>query len=606
MDAAVDELRDTLKKITESETFRRSKRSRQLLTYVVEETLQGRDEGLKAFSIALDVFGKDASFDTVNDPLVRVQIGRLRALLADYYAAEGAADAIRIEIAKGAYRPRFPRMAESAPAATAPAPPPDDSPDPAEEEEPDAVPAPAPEEPPLAASLAASLAAAPRFAREKFIVLGLLFALGGVLGVAYKVDPARLRWPSGVFRLDRPLDELSVAAPPLVALSRDDAGRRLGERLSPFVLAALSKVNSLAIIADIGDGRADSQAARARFIFEGKIASEARRATIAVSLLDRRSSAYVWIKSYDADIDAAGEALLQLSDRIASEFYLAIHRAASTDDEAKLASATPKELYLAATFVPSRAKNSLQWERQRVELARRAIAIDPLFGPAHSVLADKLAFLADIDPPSDTEALRAEAARHADRAIDLAPEDADVAFNVGMHYWHAGNSREAERFLQRATELNPHHPIARFFIEMMPYGCAIAPESVIERLKAQDQQMPADSPARWVTFSRLSAFYLNQGDFVRAVDYGRRAIAIFHQPDAVIRLAVALVRIGDVAGARDLLKGQLENWPNLDLMRYAEVSVPRRCDGASRTEYLRDLYTEMAKAVGPLTGGGAR
>ena len=84
-----------------------SDRQRNLLRYLVTEEVEGRGDRLKAFSIATDVFGRGADFDAQQDSIVRVEIGRLRKSLELYYATAGRADAIRIAIDKGQYRPTF-------------------------------------------------------------------------------------------------------------------------------------------------------------------------------------------------------------------------------------------------------------------------------------------------------------------------------------------------------------------------------------------------------------------------------------------------------------------------------------------------------------------
>lgn len=94
-------------KITASATFGRSQRARELLSYLVRETVEDRQDELKAFTIAQDVFQRDESFDPETDTLVRVQAGRLRSLLAKYYRDEGANDPIRIAVPKGGYVPVF-------------------------------------------------------------------------------------------------------------------------------------------------------------------------------------------------------------------------------------------------------------------------------------------------------------------------------------------------------------------------------------------------------------------------------------------------------------------------------------------------------------------
>ena len=58
---------------------------------------------LKEYQIATEVLGRPAVFDPQSDSTVRVQAGRLRVKLAEYYAHEGADDPILVEIPKGSY-----------------------------------------------------------------------------------------------------------------------------------------------------------------------------------------------------------------------------------------------------------------------------------------------------------------------------------------------------------------------------------------------------------------------------------------------------------------------------------------------------------------------
>jgi len=57
--------------------------------------------------VGVEVFERDASYDVRVDPIARVEMGRLRAKLLEYYATEGAGDEIIIEIPKGGYSPRL-------------------------------------------------------------------------------------------------------------------------------------------------------------------------------------------------------------------------------------------------------------------------------------------------------------------------------------------------------------------------------------------------------------------------------------------------------------------------------------------------------------------
>jgi TolB-like protein/Flp pilus assembly protein TadD len=94
-------------RILESRAFRQADRLKRFLGFIVSETIAGRSERLKEFVIGVEVFGKDQSFDPRNDPIVRVQARRLRALLARYYREEGQDDDLLIEMPKGGYAPIF-------------------------------------------------------------------------------------------------------------------------------------------------------------------------------------------------------------------------------------------------------------------------------------------------------------------------------------------------------------------------------------------------------------------------------------------------------------------------------------------------------------------
>jgi TolB-like protein len=79
----------------------------QFLRFIVSETLEGRGDQLKGYTIGVSVFGKESDFDPEQDSLVRIHAGRLRRSLKLYYLLEGKNDPIIIEIPKGSYQPEF-------------------------------------------------------------------------------------------------------------------------------------------------------------------------------------------------------------------------------------------------------------------------------------------------------------------------------------------------------------------------------------------------------------------------------------------------------------------------------------------------------------------
>lgn len=102
-----DAIRRQLARIVGSAAFRDASQLTSFLTYVVEATLAGSADRLKAYTIATQALGRSASFDPQTDPIVRVEAGRLRQALARYYADEGRCDPIVVAQPRGSYVPVF-------------------------------------------------------------------------------------------------------------------------------------------------------------------------------------------------------------------------------------------------------------------------------------------------------------------------------------------------------------------------------------------------------------------------------------------------------------------------------------------------------------------
>lgn len=107
MSIAPTEVREELDRILGNPLFKPKRNMCRLLEHLVTETLEGRSEDLKGYSIALDVFRQPSDYDSDRNPLVRVNAGRLRTLLRLYYLGDGKQDPIRIEVPTGTYVPTF-------------------------------------------------------------------------------------------------------------------------------------------------------------------------------------------------------------------------------------------------------------------------------------------------------------------------------------------------------------------------------------------------------------------------------------------------------------------------------------------------------------------
>src|SRR5688572_8450916 len=101
-DADSPAIRRHLQQLLSSEPMEKSEASQKLLRYLAERAVRG--EAPKETEIAIDVFGRDASFNTAEESLVRVAVRALRRRLHDYYLGPGKRDDVQFDIPKGGYR----------------------------------------------------------------------------------------------------------------------------------------------------------------------------------------------------------------------------------------------------------------------------------------------------------------------------------------------------------------------------------------------------------------------------------------------------------------------------------------------------------------------
>ncbi len=104
---AAEKIQQQLQRILASPEFQTTERQREFLKFVVAETVAGRDQGIKGYTVATRVFGRKEDFDQATDPIVSIQANKLRRALERYYLTAGRNDSMRIDIPKGTYVPTF-------------------------------------------------------------------------------------------------------------------------------------------------------------------------------------------------------------------------------------------------------------------------------------------------------------------------------------------------------------------------------------------------------------------------------------------------------------------------------------------------------------------
>ncbi|MCB2076873.1 MAG: hypothetical protein KDE55_04135 [Novosphingobium sp.] len=556
-------------RILSSGVFGQRSRLRELLGYIVGEELEGRGDRLKAYAIGIDVFARPVDFNPNNDSIVRVEMARLRQALDVYYAGAGSDNPIRIGFSRGSYRPHF----DTAPGTPAAAPPP----------------------------MLSRLQATPSLPGGwlGFYLLGAAIAVVILAGLWLLTNRQSSGTPD---EAQQASDRIPVVVKQFHGTPGDEHSVYVAEIVSDQIVSALARSKSLSVFNGTADSAAAGhQAAGApdaliKYLVTGNLQVEPDWSRVTVELSNADTGNIVWAQTYRRGgrfITVQDELVRTIAAELRPQIYNAAKRAIAQKDPE---TASAWQLYLQATWSPGETVNSLAWQKEQLALARRALELDPDLGQAHAVLAEKLSYLANLDPASDTEAARNEADYHARRALELASDDADTVFNVAVHFKHEGKIAEAAQAVQRTYDLDPNHVLARLLVRFKNQICTTPTASAVRAAIVYDANLSPDNPVRWVTLYWLARLELNRGALEDALLYARRSLQIFASPAVSLQVAAILNQLGRTAEAIALVDTQRVNWPTLDLRHYASRVIHGECDGRPRTPLVRKIYDDLADA----------
>jgi hypothetical protein len=104
-DAEKADILRQLDRLLDNPHFSHSKRFPSFLRYIVQEELEGRGDHLKERTLGIEVFGRNAGYDTTTDPIVRVTAAEIRKRIAQYYQDSDSPDELRISLPPGPTTP---------------------------------------------------------------------------------------------------------------------------------------------------------------------------------------------------------------------------------------------------------------------------------------------------------------------------------------------------------------------------------------------------------------------------------------------------------------------------------------------------------------------
>ncbi|MBD9626779.1 MULTISPECIES: hypothetical protein [Ensifer] len=515
-----------LERIRLSAEFDAPDRDRKFLAYVIEETLAGRGDRIKAYSIATEVFGRDSSFDPQTDPAVRIEAGRIRRALERYYLVAGRSDPIVIRMPKGAYVPTFERRAEKQPAAV------------------------------RESGMPPSDAAPVGWRHLRRILLGAAALVCGLAGLS-----AGLLLLSG--------DNSTAAGRPnipkvIVTPFEDISGTRqsamMAQGLTDEVVSNLAKFKEIVPVT-VSDPLRTS--ADQTYALEGRVRLEAERLRLVVRLIQRSDGAVVWANTYDERlqsgdvIDQQARTAAAVSSAVA-EPYGAIFQASA----AELRRSVPEgwQAYACSlTYYDHRGDIDPQSRRSAEECLQRATRQFPTYATAWALLSmSYIDALSNGLDPSASAGLLEQAGEAAAHAVDLAPFDVRALEAQMLVLFARGEVDAALAVGARALAINPNDT------ELAgAYGLRLAQSGQWDAgCKLLSDAIERNLGQTGVFERGLASCAYFAGDYVAAERWARLANPGANPADRVLLLAI-LGKLGKADQAREERKWFEPNAPAL-------------------------------------------
>lgn len=482
-----------MEKILAATCLRDSHLLQRFLRYVVGHTLAGERGQLKEYSVAVDVFERDATFDPRVDPVVRMAARRLRQKLQEYYAADGAQDPLRIEIPKGGYSAIF----RATPLAV---------PDPATVTSPNER---AAEDQPSAGRPSRM------FPRTVWAALSVVVALGIVYwAYAPHLNEGR----------DGP-QKIMLAVMPFANLSGDSQEEYFSDGITEEFIARLASIDPqrLGVIARTSvmsykkTSKHIDEIGRelgVQYILEGSVRRDGARARITAELVQVSDQTHLWSQSYDGD----SRDLLALESRIGEaavkEVSMNLHHARTTAPAAGLSGRTngslaaidpeAHELYMRGRYFWS--KRSYLDIMKGLDYFQRAVAKDPNYAVAYVGIADAYGMLAANDqaPAEEVVPKAREAAQHALQMDPGLAEGHAVLAHIKFFYDWDFPAAEAE--YRRALQLNSGSADVHHF-----YGVMLMWTGRLQEAAQQLREAEVLDPLSAVNSAALGLDYLYSG-----------------------------------------------------------------------------------------------
>ena len=480
-------VRQQLERILASPPFANAPSIRKMLRFVVEQALEGNADRLKEYTLGVEVFGRGGDFDPRQDTIVRVQARRLRERLADYYGAAGGADPVVIGLPTGHYAPSFERAPVTAIPDAAIV---DDSPAGA------APTLPTPRRRIVLPALALVLAAA--------VVLAAVFWPRHVAPVAAPVaaSPAALR----------------IAVLPFADLSQAHDQDYLADGLTEEILNQLAQVPGLLVIGRTSsfsfkgkneDLRVIGRKLGVGHLLEGSVRRDGDRLRITAQLIRADDGSHLWSKTYARELHDVFAVQDEIARDVAQALSVKLDLLTFNREQGGTTDVEAYDRFLRWRSSMMRELFDFEHVRERLQLAREMVALDPACVLCRDALAKSLDAMAAQLGDAQGETLRAEALQARAHIARVAPDSWQAKLERANIWWREGKRAEA---IAVAKEIVDSGPLTWERVE--PYAYMTFAVGRLEETVALVEKVRAIEP-RALSLSRDLQF-----DYIAARRYG--------------------------------------------------------------------------------------
>jgi TolB-like protein/Tfp pilus assembly protein PilF len=387
-------------------------------------------------------------------------------------------------------------------------------------------------------------------------------------------------------------DRQRIAVLPFENISPSPGDAYVSDGLTEETISTLSKITGLRVIARTsvlryrGSHRGIAEIGRelgVGTVLEGSVRKMGDKLRVTVQLIDSGTEEHLWAEDYDRRMEDVFEVQKEIATKVAEELRVKLQ----PQEKRRLGKKSTEKsvaftLYLKGRYYwNERSEEGFGKAREYFE---KAVEADPSYAQAYVGLADTYLLMAFQNLITAKEAHR-KAKYLIQQALAIDKTLGEAHATLGYIYQDAGGWKEAEIELKKAIDLNPSYPTAHFWYSILLTWEERHNEAIIQAKKAEE--LDPFSPSiiiavgQALTYARrydeaielmtrivqanpdiynprfiLTLAYIYKGEYARALEEVKRAIAVSKTPTerVVACLGLAEAGLGHTVEARKILR----------------------------------------------------